>query len=146
MYTNADTTYTMQLPLPGDGCYAFTIYDYYGDGLGVRHYKIIGPGGVVIVEGNEFPFSEHHLIGVENSAISIANNGAIDGIIGLPEEFCGDVDYTFSFALLNLGMESIHQAEIELLDDGNVLEVIEWTGEVLPGNTVLIPVTPTTLE
>lgn len=145
-YTSGDTTYLIPLPLPGDGCYTFSIYDKYGYGLGVEYYKITDPNGISIAEGGNFKFSKHDLIGIDNAVNSIFNNGAISHIQGLPAEFCSHDGYDLSIELLNIGANAITAAEMELLEDGHLIKVIDWSGNLAPGKTATLSVPPVNFE
>ena len=50
-YTGSNTLHTIPIPLPGDGCYAFSIYDINGMNTGVDYYKITGASGELIAFG-----------------------------------------------------------------------------------------------
>lgn len=144
-YIVEDTTYLIPLPLPGDGCYTFSIYDS-KYGLGVEHYKITDPNGISIAEGGDFGLSKHDLIGIDHAVNPIPNNGAISRIQGLPEEFCSHDAYDLSIELLNLGANAMMTAEIELLEDNHLLQVFDWSGNLAPGKTATLTVPPVSFE
>jgi thiol-disulfide isomerase/thioredoxin len=135
-YTVSDTTYSILMHLPGDGCYRFTIYDTAGYGL--RQYKITDPIGDIVAYGVDFTHHEHTLIGIDNATNPVVDNGAISRINGFPGEFCSHFEYPLTLDLLNLGTDYITQAEIELSENGHVLDAIEWTGNLPPGEVAVI--------
>ncbi len=132
-YTGINKVYTISIPLPGDGCYAFSIYDINGMNAGVAYYKITGASGEMIAHGEPVPFYGHELFNIQQASQPISNNGAINRVHGLPDEFCSQQAYTFSIDLLNLGEANITQAEIEILENNQLVSSVPWSGDIHPG-------------
>jgi hypothetical protein len=76
-YKSAYAVYTISIPLPGDGCYAFKVYDTNGANAGVDYYKITGPTGEVLAQAPSVPFFRQELFNINGANHPIANNGAI---------------------------------------------------------------------
>ncbi|MGB4849753.1 MAG: T9SS type A sorting domain-containing protein, partial [Saprospiraceae bacterium] len=110
---------------------------------GVSSYKITDHVGEVVAEGGGFASVDHQLIGIDGASNPILNNGAISRIDSLPIAFCSHLTYSPNLELLNLGVTSITQAEIELLENGHLLQLIQWTGNIQPGAIDNISVPPT---
>ena len=132
-YTGSNAVHTIFIPLPGDGCYAFSVYDTNGVNAGVDYYKIVGPTGEVLAQAGSVPFYKHELFNINQASQPIPNNGAINKVHGLPEAFCSQQAYTFSIDLLNLGEAIITQAEIEILENNQPVSSVSWSGEIHPG-------------
>ena len=58
---SGNTSYDVDMVLPGNDCYSFTIFDSYGDGIccayGEGFYKLSDSDGNVLIEGGEFATS-----------------------------------------------------------------------------------------
>ena len=132
-YTSTYAIYTVSIPLPGDGCYSFKIYDANGANAGVDYYKITGPSGEVIVQAPYVPFYKQELFNINQANDPIADNGAINKVLGLPTAFCSQKEYSFSIDLLNLGEANITEAEIEILENNLLLSNLTWPGDINPG-------------
>ncbi|HSF88656.1 MAG TPA: T9SS type A sorting domain-containing protein [Saprospiraceae bacterium] len=132
-YTDRNTVYTISIPLPGDGCYAFSVHDKNGANAGVDYYKITGPAGEVLAQAGNVPFYKRELLNIQQADQPIPNNGAINNIYGVPAAFCSRQAYSFSIDLLNLGEATITEAEIEILENNQRLSFVPWSGEIHPG-------------
>lgn len=132
-YASTYAIYTVSIPLPGDGCYSFKIYDANGANAGVDYYKITGPSGEVIAQSPSVTFYKQELFNINAANHPIANNGAINKVHGLPVAFCSQQEYTFSIDLLNLGEANISQAEIEILENNQLVSNVSWSGDIHPG-------------
>ncbi len=132
-YTGSNTVYTIPIPLPGDGCYAFSIYDINGMNAGVAYYKITGVSGELIAIGEPGPYYGHELFNIQQASQPIPNNGAINKVHGLPDAFCSQQAYPFSIDLLNLGEANITNAEIEILESNQLVSSVPWSGDIQPG-------------
>jgi len=138
-YTIYDTTYFYQVPVPGDGCYQFSIYD--ADGYFDGYYKLSEPNGFVLLEGGElFVIEMHHLFGIANAINPISVNGAITRVDGFPEEFCTNHGYASSIELTNIGIEPITSVEIELLQQNVILSTTSWFGFIPTGDYAIISI------
>jgi thiol-disulfide isomerase/thioredoxin len=96
-YTENDVVHIISIPLPGDGCYAFSVYDINGANTGVDYYKITGPTGEVLAQAGSVPFYKRELFNINQAIHPIANNGAINKVHGLPEAFCSKTPKNFKF-------------------------------------------------
>ncbi len=132
-YKVSNTVYNIWIPLPGDGCYAFSVYDTNGANAGVDYYKITGPSGEVFAQAGSVPFYKRELFNIQQASHPIPNNGAINKVHGLPDAFCSQQAYSFSIDLLNLGEDNITQAEIEILENNQLVSYVPWSGDILPG-------------
>ena len=132
-YTGNNTVHTIWIPLPGDGCYAFSVYDINGTNAGIDYYKITGPTGEVFAQAGSVPFYKQELFNINQANHPIPNNGAINKVHGLPAAFCSQQSYSFSIDLLNLGQTNITQAEIEILENNQLAANVPWTGDIHPG-------------
>jgi archaellum component FlaF (FlaF/FlaG flagellin family) len=145
-YKDRNTVYRISIPMPGDGCYSFSVYDKNGANVGVDYYKITGPSGEVLFQAGSVPFYMRELINIQEADHPIPNNGAINKVHGLPAAFCSQQAYSFSIDLLNLGEASIMQAEMEILEDNQVLSYVQWSGDILPGERANIAFPDLTFE
>ncbi len=132
-YKVINAVYNIWIPLPGDGCYAFSVYDTNGANAGVDYYKITGPTGEVLAQAGSVPFYKHELFNIQQASHPIPNNAAINKVHGLPEAFCSQQTYSFSIDLLNLGEANITQAEMEILENNQLVSHVPWSGDILPG-------------
>ncbi len=132
-YMGRNTVYIISIPLPGDGCYEFSVYDIHGANAGVDYYKITGPSGEVLVQAGYVPFYKHELFNIDQANHPIPNNGAINKVHGLPAAFCSQQAYTFSIDLLNLGEANITQAEIEIVENNQQVSYVQWSGDIKSG-------------
>ena len=132
-YKVSNAVYNIWIPLPGDGCYAFSVYDTNGANAGVDYYKITGPTGEVFAQAGSVPFYKQELFNIQQASHPIPNNGAINKVHGLPASFCSLQAYSFSIDLLNLGEANITQAEIEILENNQLVSYVPWFGDILPG-------------
>ncbi|HZV68647.1 MAG TPA: T9SS type A sorting domain-containing protein [Saprospiraceae bacterium] len=137
-YTRSNTVYIISIPLPGDGCYAFSVYDSNGSNAGVDYYKITGPSGEVLDQAGYVPFYKRELFNIYQANHPIPNNGAINKVHGLPAAFCSQQTYSFSIDLLNLGEANITQAEIEILENNQQVSNVPWSGDINPGEQATI--------
>jgi archaellum component FlaF (FlaF/FlaG flagellin family) len=132
-YTGSNTVYTIWIPLPGDGCYSFSVYDKNGVNVGLDYYTITGPSGEVLAHDGYVSFYVRELFNIQQADHPIPNNGAINKVYGLPAAFCSQQAYSFSIDLLNLGQADITQAEIEILENDQLVSNVSWTGDIHPG-------------
>jgi archaellum component FlaF (FlaF/FlaG flagellin family) len=145
-YTGSDEVHIIPIPLPGDGCYAFSVYDANGTNAGVDYYRITGPSGEWIVQAGSVPFYKREWFDIQEAHHPIANNGAINKVYGLPAAFCSQETYVFSIDLLNLGESNITQAEIEILENNDLVSDMQWTGDILPGEKANIVLPAATFD
>jgi archaellum component FlaF (FlaF/FlaG flagellin family) len=132
-YTSLNAVYNIWIPLPGDGCYKFSVYDANDANEGVDYYKIKGPTGEVIAQAPYVQSSKHVLFNIIQANHPIVNNGAINKVYGLPAYFCSPQEYSISIDLLNLGEDNITQAEIEILENNQLVSNVSWSGDITPG-------------
>lgn len=132
-YKVSNAVHNIWIPLPGDGCYAFSVYDTNGANAGVDYYKITGPTGEVFAQAGSVPFYKQELFNIQQASHPIPYNGAIIKVHGLPASFCSLQAYSFSIDLLNLGEANITQAEIEILENNQLVSYVPWSGDILPG-------------
>jgi hypothetical protein len=132
-YTGSNTVYTIEIPLPGDGCYAFAVYDTNTFNAGIDYYRITGPAGEVLAQAGSVSFYKRDLFNIQHAGHVISNNGAINKVYGLPAAFCSQDVYSFSIDLLNLGEAGITQAEIEILENNQLVSLMPWSGHIPPG-------------
>lgn len=132
-YSGKYAIYNISIPLPGDGCYKFSVYDINGTNAGVDYYKITGPAGEVLAQAGYVPFYQHVLFNIHQANHPIPNNGAINKVHGMPAAFCSQQAYSFSIDLLNLGEANIMQAEIEILENNQLVSSVPWSGDLNPG-------------
>ena len=145
-YKIINEVYNIWIPLPGDGCYAFSVYDTNGANAGVDYYKITGPTGEVLAQAGSVPFYKHELFNIQQASHPISNNGAISKVHGLPAAFCSQQAYSFSIDLQNLGEANITQAEIEILENNQLVSHVPWTGDIPPGEEANIAFPALTFE
>ena len=132
-YTSINAIYNISIPLPGDGCYKFSVYDAHDANTGVDYYKLKGPSGEVIAQAPYVQSSNHVWFDINQANQPIANNGAINKVYGLPAFFCNPQEYSFSIDLLNLGEANITQAEIEIVENNQLVSNASWSGNIDPG-------------
>lgn len=132
-YHGSNTVYTIWIPLPRDGCYSFSVYDKNGVNAGLDYYTITGPSGEVLAHDGYVSFYVRELFNIQQANHPIANNGAINKVHGLPAAFCSQQAYSFSIDLLNLGEANITQAEIEILENNQLVVSVPWSGDIHPG-------------
>lgn len=132
-YMDHNAVYTISIPLPGDGCYEFSVYDTTGFNAGVDYYKITSPSGEVLAQASFVPFYDHAWFNINQANDPIPNNGAINKVHGLPAAFCSQQAYSFSIDLLNQGEANITQAEIEILEHNQLRSSVPWSGDIHPG-------------
>ncbi|HEY3386530.1 MAG TPA: T9SS type A sorting domain-containing protein, partial [Saprospiraceae bacterium] len=132
-YMSNNAVYIIPIPLPGDGCYEFAVYDTNGVNGGVDYYRITGPSGEWLAQAGSVPFYDHEWFNIHQASQPIANNGAINKVHGLPAAFCSQQAYSFSIDLLNLGETNITQAEIEILENNQSVSYVPWSGDIPPG-------------
>jgi hypothetical protein len=69
-YSNA-TTYEVSVPVPSSGCYTFTIYDSFGDGIccgwGIGSYSVEDADGNLLLSGGEFASEDGGTFAMEMS-------------------------------------------------------------------------------
>lgn len=132
-YTDRNALYIISIPLPGDGCYSFSVYDKNGVNAGLDYFTITGPSGEVLAHDGYVSFYARELFNIQQANHPIANNGAINKVYGLPAAFCSQQAYSFSIDLLNLGEANITQAEIEILENNQLVASVPWSGDIHPG-------------
>lgn len=132
-YTTQYAVHTIQIPLPGDGCYKFSVYDASGVNAGVDYYKITGPSGEVLEQASFVDWFKQELFNIDQASHPIPNNAAINNIHGLPAAFCSQQSFSISIDLQNLGAATITQAELALLENDQVLLNFPWSGNISPG-------------
>ncbi len=137
-YTNTYSVYNISIPLPGDGCYALKFYDINGANAGVDYYKLTGPFGEVLAQAPSVPSFKQLLFNINQANHPITNNAAINKVHGLPVSFCSQQEYSFSIDLQNLGEANITQAEIEILENNQLVYNLSWSGDINPGEQVNI--------
>jgi hypothetical protein len=145
-YTALDAIYTIPIPLPGDGCYQFSVYDTYGANAGVNYYRITGPSGEVIAQAGYVPYYAEALFNIDQASHAIPNNAAIINVQGLPAEFCSQLPYSISIDLLNLGEANITHAEVALLENDQLLSTVSWSGNIPHGEQANIAFPPLTFD
>lgn len=138
-YTNAMTSYKEELSLPGDGCFEFSIYDSYGDGLTDvgGYYVIKDSNGNIVIEGGDFETADitpFEILG----ANSIAANGAIVDYSGESGYVCGQYSYNPSITVQNLGADPITSMKIETEVNGEVVSTYDWLGDIETGSSQII--------
>ncbi len=136
------------------GCYTFTIFDTFGDGIccseGPGSYEILGPDGTSLAQGGQFENIDEAQFCVE--PLVLEDLDAAISFVSNPEhqsDFCGSsIEPRFVFR--NDGLMPITEATFEYTIDGNVQGTFDWTGalvtldaveislpsiEVVPGNS-----------
>jgi hypothetical protein len=132
-----NSTYTIEMPLPADGCFELNVYDAFGDGLccefGEGGYSLTDAVGNVLVEGGSFtstlestPFE---LAGAEGTP----NNAAIVLYTGESGEFCGAFSMEPQVAVQNLGSTNITTMTVTLSNNGELVQSLDWTGDLESG-------------
>lgn len=156
-YTEGDAVYTHELPLPADGCYEFVIYDSYGDGIccveGDGYFKLKDANGNIILQGGEFKEEDHQPFSIAGTTTPVVNNAAIVFYNGSSGEFCGELAYSPSVTIQNLGSNPISSAVVEVSSPSGTLLSYQWSGTLTPGNyasfslgTVTVTETPVTIK
>ena len=75
-YTDRNALYIISIPLPGDGCYSFSVYDKNGVNAGLDYFTITGPSGEVLAHDGYVSFYARELFNIQQANHPIANNGA----------------------------------------------------------------------
>ena len=150
-YQDDNTLYTIPIPLPGNGCYSFNIYDLGQDGIccfsGEGSYQLVDENGNVVVEGGEFESEDIKPFHIEGNTTPLENNGAIIGYSGASGSFCDNFSYSPEIRLQNLGANEITSATITVNSSTTgVLFTKEWTGSILSGQYTLVDLDPISLE
>lgn len=129
-----ETTYSLELALPADGCYRFLAYDRFGDGMccqyGDGSYALRDAEGNVMFSGAEFEFIMQHLFEVKNAS-PVVNNARIAGYEGERGQYCQVLTFTPALEIQNVGNNEITSFTIEVTGVGPV-QTIEWTGNLAP--------------
>ena len=153
---SANSFYTEEIPLPGDGCYEFVIYDFYEDGLccsqGNGYYRLVDQSGNVILQGGQFEAQDSRPFRIDGS-VGTPDNGAIVFYSGGTGQFCGETVLSPSLTMQNLGGTEITQMEIELVGPSGVVATQNWIGSIETGQygivsmgSVTITETPVTFN
>lgn len=136
-YTQALTLYNEEIPLPGDGCYEFIMYDSYGDGIcceyGEGYYRLTDASGNVIIEGGNFETQDVNPFKIEG-ATPISDNGAIVLYSGNSGQFCGEMQLNPVLTMQNLGANDITEMVIEANGPSGNLISFNWTGTISSGS------------
>jgi hypothetical protein len=145
-YLEPATVYTTQVPVPGDGCFEFVIYDAYGDGIccgeGDGYYKLIDPAGNVLLQGASFENQDRKPFSISNAVAPLKDNGAIIAYLGESGDFCGSINYAPTLTLQNLGANAITSMELEISSNGTVIGTTNWTGNIASIESELIQLDP----
>ncbi len=148
-YTETNYVYTIEIPLPGDDCYNFKIYDAYGDGIccteGDGYYKISDQLNNILQEGGAFGYEEVKYFSLLN-ADTIKNNAAITRYSGESGSFCFEYEYSPELIILNQGTQTITTATIEISNNEGVLATEEWIGNILSGRLGKITLSPLSIN
>jgi len=143
-----ETTYTLQLALPADGCYRFLAYDSYGDGMcceyGDGAFALRDGAGNLMFSGGEFEFVAEHLFEVKN-ATPIENNARIALYDGERGQYCQVLTFTPVLVVQNLGNNPITSMTIEVTGAG-ATQTIEWTGNLASLDSESIPMNELSLS
>ncbi len=128
----AETDITETICVSPDGCYEFTIYDSYGDGIccgtvffpsGEGNYELFGPDGSSLAEGAEFTTQESTEFCLENTCL-LSGDYAVT-----PESSDGANDGTIIITPLNgVGPYSYS------IDGGNVFQTSNVFDELSGGD------------
>jgi thiol-disulfide isomerase/thioredoxin len=144
---DGQTLYEIEVPLPGDGCYQFNIYDSYGDGLTDvgGWYKVVDQGGNIIFENAGTGFDEERKpFEVFGSTDVISNNAAIVAAAAIEGEFCGEATVSPSITMQNLGTNTITEMEIIVYNSTGVLSTTNWTGTIESAQYGFVDLEPVT--
>jgi hypothetical protein len=134
-YSN-NTTYTIEMALPIDGCYSLRFYDLVGDGIccgfGTGSYTLTDSQGNALITGGEFeevvedPFEL-------SGGTEIANNASIVLYNGDQGEFCGVLAYAPELVMQNIGTANITSMTVALTNNGTLVQTFDWTGDLASG-------------
>ncbi|MCB0522357.1 MAG: T9SS type A sorting domain-containing protein [Lewinellaceae bacterium] len=148
-YAAANTTYTHDVPLPSNGCWEFTIYDGYGDGIccggGLGHYRLLEQSNFILLQGGVFTDEDHRPFSM-NSGTTFNDNGAIRGYTGEAGDFCGVLEFTPSVDIQNLGANAINTLELQIRRGNETLQTTSWAGNLLPGQLGEVLLQPLVLD
>ena len=136
VYTDTETSYITKVALPADGCFEFTIYDSYGDGIccteGFGYYRLTDSQDNLIAEGGDFTDEDRIPFGLEGAGV-IENNGSIVNFDGTGQQFCDTYIYSPTIEILNMGANDITSASIEIYRNDVLDKTVDWTGMIASG-------------
>ncbi|HFA49376.1 MAG TPA: T9SS type A sorting domain-containing protein [Bacteroidetes bacterium] len=136
-YIDGNTTYSQDIPLPGNGCYELVMYDRAGDGIccnfGFGYYRIINADNSILLQGGIYRYEDHRPFSLQG-ATDKTDNAAISGYDGFSGDFCGLLDFNGAKVFFkNLGTNDINSIEFELLDGSTALGTQTWNGNLPAG-------------
>lgn len=148
-YTASNSLYTHEVPLPADGCWEFIIYDEYDDGIccggGFGSYRLLEQNNLILLQGGVFTEPEHRPFSLSGAA-TLNNNAGIRAYTGDAGDFCGEITFTPSIVLQNLGANPISTLDVQVNGAGPVPLLTTWTGNLPPGHSDIIALEPVTLD
>lgn len=106
-----NTEYETTVPLPGDGCYEFVIYDAFGDGIccgfGQGAYSLTDDQGTVLASGGAFDSSESTILSM-GSTTDLSSSELVNAIEIFPNPTDG---------MLNIQVEvSLEQFDLRVMN------------------------------
>jgi hypothetical protein len=134
-YPENRTIYTHQLPVPADGCYSFTVYDIFGDGIQEfgGYFRVKDSAGNIIQAGGDFGSIDQRLFQVEGSAMAIMDNAALVLSQGIDARLCVSEMVSPSVLIQNLGANEITEVVLDASNSTEVLSTKTWTGSLATG-------------
>jgi len=125
--------------LPAEGCYLFTIFDSAYDGIccgfGQGSYRLLSGDGELLAEGGDFGISDQFNFtaafgGIASDDAAILNIDFDDTSLA-----CGG---TPGIRVLNSGAEPITSLQIATLIGSNIMDTINWVGNIPSGEVTVI--------
>lgn len=137
----ANSTQSFELALPTNGCYSLRVYDQYGDGIccayGNGSYKIFDDEGTQLISGGAFEYLVEEPFEL-SGANEVNNNASILLYQGERGEFCGALSFEPSVIVQNSGANAISTLTVDLLNNGEVLQSMDWEGTLETGGVATI--------
>lgn len=139
---DADQTLVTRVMCLNDGCYTFTIYDEWGDGLccgyGEGSYELIDPMGAIVGEGGEFGDQELTVFCTDEVSIQEASRTAFGMYPNPADEI---VNLTFNHGVPSESVYAIMDLSGRIIERNNIptgMTVLEIATGDLAAGTYLI--------
>ncbi|MFZ6053524.1 WD40/YVTN/BNR-like repeat-containing protein, partial [Halocola ammonii] len=125
-----------------NGCYDFSIYDTYGDGMccayGNGSYTLLdADGNVLITGGDGWNNSETVEFCVSSPVPGVDNDAGITEILNVSDDVCGS-EITPTVRIKNLGQSNLTSANINYDVDGQQSFTYNWTGNLASNATEIV--------
>lgn len=135
------TEYVFVLPLPGDGCYQFTINDSASDGLFFGGFKLLDASGMVLREGASFGSQDQ--VGIVSQAGTVLDDAMVsainfdsDSLVCIPTGISPEVE------IINIGSNTITSMELETVFESGTSTITNWNGTIQPNMQTTVYLDP----